>query len=294
MNKKFKQKIMVFFLAIILIFMFQISLKAKDKKLTPKPPIYGIPAKTLPKSKLIVRGYFIHPFFDKEYDKTKNSMIPIPSNTKLIANTFVLRIRYGITDRVTAILNLPLVSKSFTTPLFDKASTGIGDTVAALLFKAYHNKKNKFLTSVLAYSKFPTAKTDNLSSNEIPLGTGSYDYGFAILPEKEFGKWDLRWSGFYKFKGENYKNIPQGNEFTLSWSTAYNLSYRLIPEVSLIYNKIFSTEISPDFYYLKIGAGLEYRLKRKVLFQILALKDLSSKLPYSDSFSLWIGFFTLF
>jgi len=291
---KSKQMLMMIFTAITLILLLQVSLTAKNKKLVPKPPIYGIPAKTLPKSKLIIRGYFIHPFFNKEYDKTSGKMVDIPSSNRLYANTFILKLRYGITDRLTAIVNLPFIGKSFSTPLFDKSSTGIGDSVAALLFRVYHNKKKRFLTSILAYSKFPTAKTDNLSSDELPLGTGSFDYGFAILPEKEFGKWDLRWSGFYKFKGENYKKLLQGNELTLSWSTAYNLSYRIIPEVSLIYDKIFSTENSPDYYYFKIGVGMEYRLKRNLLVQLLALKTLDAKVPYSDSFSIWIGFFTLF
>ncbi len=260
--------------------------------LIPRPPIYGIPAKTLPKKRLILRGYLIHPYFSLRYNPSKDSMETIPEGEQFKVWTFVLKLRYGITNRITAIGNFPLVSKSLTTPTLTKSSIGIGDCVGALLFKFHHDKKRRFLTSFLLWSKFPTAKTHSISPQQLPLGTGSFDYGFAFLPEKELGRWDLRWSIFYRVKGKNTegKNLP--DELTLSWSTAYNPSYRVIPEVSLVYNRTLNSS-GPVYHYLKAVAGVQFRLSRTFLFQIVFLKNISAKLPFSDKYSLWLGFFQL-
>ncbi len=268
------------------------AMVAGSAKLIPRPPIYGIPAKTLPKKRMIVRGYFIYPNFALRYNPSRDEMESLPEGMKLKAETFVLKLRYGITNRITAIANLPLISKSFTTESFSKSSTGLGDCVGALLFKIHHDKRQRFLSSFLLWAKFPTARTSNLSPQELPLGTGSYDYGFAFLPEKELGKWDLRWSVFYKVRGKDYRGEDLANEITLSWSTAYNLSYRTIPEVSLVYNRTLSSS-GPAYYYLKAVAGVQFRLMRTFLLQAVFLKNITAKLPFADRYAIWLGFFKL-
>jgi len=267
-------------------------ISAAPAKLTPRPPIYGIPAKTLPKKRLIIRGYFIYPDFAFRYNPSTDKMEKLPEGTELKAEIFVLKLRYGITNRITAIANFPIISKSFTTANFTKSSNGLGDCVGALLFKVHHNKKQRFLTSFLLWSKFPTARTNNLSPQELPLGTGSYDYGFAVLPEKELGKWDLRWSIFYKVKGKDYQGENLPDEISVSWSGAYNLSYRTIPEVSLVYNRTLNSS-GPSYYYLKAVAGVQFRLKRTFLLQAVFLKNITAKLPFADNYAIWLGFFKL-
>lgn len=272
----------------------EMGLVAGNKPLTPRPPIYGIPAKTLPRKRLIIRGYFIYPHFVRKYNPRSGIMEKLPPGTSLRVESFVLKLRYGITSRLTAIANFPFVGKKFSTPSFAKSSSGIGDSIGALLFKLHHDRKNRFITSVLLWSKWPTARTKNLSSDEIPLGTGSYDYGIALLPEKEFGKWDLRWCFFYKIKGKNYQGKDQPNQIILSWSTAYNLSYRFIPEVSLVYTKEFPGAGEPAFYSVKMVAGGQFRIKRTFLVQAAALANLKARLPFADDFTLWLGFYSLF
>ncbi len=270
------------------------------KKLTPRPPIYGIPAKTLPQGKWIFRGYVILPEYDKMYNAAQNAMVDIPTGMKLSATTVVAKFRYGVTNRLTAIVNIPYIHKELTKPGVTKSSTGTGDVIGALLYKLIHNRRQKFLFSALLFTKYPTGQSANLGATEMPLGTGSFDIGAAVLPEKEIGRWDLRWSAFYIHRGKNKSDVDLGDALSVSWSSAYNFSRNFIAEGTLLYKQTANNSkngkeiANSDTHVFQFVPGIQYRLRRTVLLQLAMPITLSSQRPFSDTFEPWLGWYVLF
>ena len=270
------------------------------QKLTPRPPIYGIPAKTLPQGKWIFRGYWILPQYDKMYSAADKKMVDIPDNMEFQTSTAILKVRYGINSRLTAIMNFPYAHKKLETSAATKNGDGLGDVIGALLYKAYHQRQRHFLFSFLLFTKFPTGKASDLAATELPLGSGSFDIGAAFLPEKEFGKWDMRWSAFYIRRGKNKDDVNLGDVASFSWSTAYNFSRKFIAEGTLLYKSTAensyhgSTINDSDNYLVQIIPGIQYRIQRTFLTQFVLPVTLKSKLPFSSSVETWVGLFYLF
>lgn len=271
------------------------------QKLTPRPPIYGIPAKTLPRGHWVFRGYTILPQYDKMWNAQQNKMVKIPSGTELNGTIVIPKIRYGITNRLTAIANIPYVHKKFQKgSAIKKSRDSFGDVVGALLYKFYHNPRQRFLVSALLFTKYPTGKSTGLAPDEMPLGTGSFDVGFALLPEKEFGKWDLRWSAFYIRRGKNKQDVNLGDALSFSWSAACNFNKKFIAEGTLLYKRTGdnSTDGNPiadsNAWLLQIIPGIQYRIARTFLTQLAMPITLQSKRPFSDTYEPWIGLYYLF
>ena len=285
---------------ILILLMSSWAFSSPITKLTPRPPIYGIPAKTLPQGKWVFRGYWILPQFDKMYNSAKNEMVDIPSSLNFTSNSAILKIRYGLSNRLTAIVNLPYVSKQLEKPGLKKSGSGLGDVIGALLWKAHHNRQTRFLYSFLLFTKYPTGVADNLSAAELPLGTGSFDIGAAFLPEKEFGKWDLRWSAFYIARGNNKKDVNLGDALSFSSSAAYNFSKKFIAEGTLLYKRTGdnSKDGSPiagsNAWLVQFIPGIQYRIAQTFLTQLAMPITLQSKRPFSDTYEPWIGLYYLF
>ena len=280
-----------FLLAIaMLIFVLNIRF-VSAQKLTPRPPIYGIPAKTLPQGHWIFRGYAVFPHFTQQLDKNTDKMVDFPEGTNFTADSYTLKIRYGILNRLTVIVNIPYLHKHMTTPKIEKTGDGLGDVIGALLYKFYVNKPHRFLLSGLLFTKSPTGKADHLSATQLALGTGSFDAGLALMPEWEFGKWDLRWSAFYIRRGENKQNVDLGDVTSLSWSTAYNFSRDFIAETTLLYKTIAKDDANPQYHLFQFIPGVQYRLARTFLIQLVAPVTLSAKLKFVSEYETWLGLY---
>lgn len=130
------------FLPIVLILFFVNNLFAqKDDtktKLYPRPPIYGIPAKTLPKGKIIYRSYFTFSDYTEMWNGTK--MTDLPSGMNFQSYSYTPKFRYGLTKRITLIANIPLYYKAMSSSTSDKTGIGLCDVIVAGLYKFYHNK----------------------------------------------------------------------------------------------------------------------------------------------------------
>jgi len=261
------------------------------QKLFPRPPLYGIPAKTLPRGHWIFRGYAAFPHYSQKLNQATGEMIDLPNGTEITADSYTLKIRYGILKQVTAIVNLPYLHKKLTSPQVTKSSDGLGDVIGALLYKFYVNKPNRFLLSGLLFTKSPTGKADKLLPTELPLGTGSFDAGLALLPEWEIGKWDLRWSAFYIKRGKNKQDVNLGDVTSFSWSTAYNFSRNLIAEGSFLYKQIASDEANPQYHLVQFIPGIQYRLQRTFLIQLVVPLTLDAKLKFSSNYETWLGLY---
>ena len=271
-----------------------------QKRLTPRPPIYGIPAKTLPHGRWIFRGYWIRPEFNKKLDSATGDMVALPPGMSFTSDIWVAKIRYGLSDSFTAILNLPFVSKRLHIPNgVRKESAGVGDVVAAGLYKFYHNRARRLLVSGLIYSKFPTGRSTGLKPDELPLGTGSFDLGVALMPEKEIGRWDLRWAAFYISRGKNGDQVDLGDVVSLSWSAAYNASRRFIGEATLLYKAAGKNRLNgkalanTDMQLAQLILGAQYRLARTFLVQAALPVTLKEKRPFGAKLETWIGLYYL-
>jgi len=279
-----------FFSAAALLFVLNINM-VSAQKLLPRPPLYGIPAKTLPKGRVVLRGYAAFPHYSQQLNATSGKMMDLASGTEFTSNNYTLKIRYGIFNRLTAIVNLPYLHKRLSTPKFKKTGDGLGDAIGALLYKFYVDKPHRFLLSGLLFTKFPTGKADHLSATQLALGTGSFDGGLAILPQWEFGKWDMRWSAFYIERRENKRGVDLGDAVSFSWSTAYNFSRDLIAEGSLFYKQIAKDDANPQYHVLQCIPAIQYRLKRTFLIQLVLPVTLDAKLKFSSDYETWLGLY---
>lgn len=280
-------------LMVSLIFSFS---SAQSMKLTPRPPIYGIPAKTLPQGHWIFRGYAVFPHFTQMLNSKTGKMMDLPDGTDFTSNSYTIKIRYGILNRLTAILNIPYAHKRLSTPKIEKTGDGLGDVVGALLYKFYVNKPHSFLISGLLFTKSPTGKADdgNLKATEMPLGTGSFDAGLALLPEWEFGKWDMRWSAFYIMRGQNKQSVDLGDMTSFSWSTAYNFNRNIIAEGTLLYKTIAKDDANPQYHLFQFIPGIQYRIKRTFLVQLVFPLTIDAKMKFSANYENWFGLYYLF
>ncbi len=284
-------------LFIFLIGVLTLSVFAQ-KKPTPRPPLFGIPAKTLPQGHWIFRGYWINNSYTQKWDAANGSMETVPGNTSYSTNVVWGKIRYGLTNNLTLILNVPYVNKKMSVNGTEKTGSGLGDVIGAALYKFYNNREQRFLVSALAFTKYATGKYKDLSKTDLPLGTGSFDYGFSLLPEKEFGKWDMRWSAFYLFRGKNSEtNVDLGDALDLSWSTDYNFSKNLIFEGTLNYKKTFENKkdgkniADSDTHIFQFIPGLQYRIARTFLIQLVAPVNISQKRTFGDTYETWFGLY---
>ncbi len=290
--KKIKESIL---LVIVAVMAFSFSTEAQ--KLFPHPPLFGFPAKTLPQSHWVLRGYWINNNYDKMWNGTESKMIDTPENISFSTNVYWGKVRYGITSNLTFIMNVPYVQKSFKKNGIEKSGIGLGDIIGALLYKFYHNKKEKFLLSGLLFTKSPTGKYQNIGSSEMPLGTGSFDYGFALLPEKEIGKWDFRLSAFYLVRGNGAAGENFGDLISCALSGAYNFSKKIIAETTLNYKKTFDNrkdgvDVSDsDTYLLQIVPGIQYRIGDRFFIQAVAPVNLVQKRAFGDSYETWLGLY---
>ena len=267
--------------------------------LTPRPPIYGIPAKTLPRGHWVVRGYWIVPRTNRWFSPTQARMVSLPPGWSFSSASLVGKIRYGVTSRLTAVVNVPYVRKRLSTPYAAKDGAGLGDVIVAALYKLHHNKHRRFLLSALLFSKWPTGRSGNLRPEKLPLGTGSVDLGFALMPEKEIGRWDMRWAGFYIARGKNKDGVDLGDVVNLSWSLAYNVSRRLIAEGTLLYKRSAENREggrllrNTDTRLVQAILGAQVRLKRTVLAQLAVPATLSEKRPFGSDVEIWVGLYAL-
>lgn len=300
-----KRKLTKTVLAIFITFsMFNNVWAQKDtvhvkKNLLPRPPIYGIPAKTLPKGKAIYRSYFVYTNFTSMYSQKKLSMVDLPTSMKFNSLSYTPKFRYGITNRLTFIANFPLYYKKMDKDTIHKQGLGLGDVQTALLYKFYSNKKKRFLVSGLLYGKLPTGKSSGISKTELPLGTGSYDVGTAFMPEKEFGRFDVRMSMFYIYRSENSSDVKLGNVQMASLSTAYNFSKKIIAEGTILYKHINANSLNgtvlkdSDGEVTKFIIGAQYRVAQTFLIQAAIPVTLYSKLPFSSDYDIWAGIYYL-
>ena len=282
-------------LSLLLALTFTVQFAFAQKKLTPRPPIYGIPAKTLPQGHWVIRGYAVFPHFTQMLNSKTGKMTDLPDGTDFTSNSYTLKIRYGIVNRLTAIVNIPYVHKRLTTPKIEKTGDGLGDVIGALLYKFYVNKPHRFLLSGLLFTKSPTGKANdgNLKATEMPLGTGSFDAGLAVLPEWEFGKWDMRWSAFYIMRGQNKQSVDLGDVTSFSWSTAYNFNRNLIAEGTLLYKTIAKDDANPQYHVFQFIPGIQYRIKRTFLVQFVFPLTIDAKMKFSSAYESWIGLYYL-
>ena len=269
------------------------------KKLMPRPPIYGIPAKTLPKGKAIYRSYFTWYNFSQMYNQESGEMTGLPENMSFRSLSYTPKFRYGLTNRITLIANFPLYYNVMNKNGFVKKGIGPGDVQAALLYKFYHNKQKRFLISGLLYTKWPTGKASGLQENQLALGTGSYDAGLALMPEKEIGRFDMRLSAFYVFRSKNSADVALGDVQMLSFSTAYNFSTKFIAEGTILYKSALNNrkegEIIPDTYarLSQLIVGGQYRIAPAFLIQAAVPVTLYAKTPFSSKYGVWIGIYYL-
>ncbi len=269
-------------------------------KLLPRPPIYGIPAKTLPKGHFIYRSYFVYTQYNKMLNTTTDKMVSLPSQISYYEASYTPKLRYGLTNNLTLICNIPLEYKAMTVNSSVKKGAGLGDIIAAALYRFYFNRQKKFLVSALLFTKLPTGKAKNLATDELPLGSGTFDYGLAIMPEKELGKIDMRWSAFYLRRGTNPAGVNLGDMTMLSWSAAYTFSPKFIAEATLLYkyldNNSKNGNVLPRTYMYtsQFILGGQYRISRTFLVQAAVPVNLYSHIKYSSPYDIWLGFYKLF
>ena len=269
------------------------------KKLMPCPPIYGIPAKTLPQGKFIYRSYLTFTSYSQMYSATKEKMVSLPDGMNFTAFSYTPKLRYGITNKLTLIANFPLYYKTLYNNGTEKYGKGLGDIKAALLYRFYFNKSKKFLLSGLLFSKYPIGKYMKLDDDEMPLGSGSYDGGIALLPEKEFGKWDMRLSAFYIYRSKNKLDVDLGDVQSYSFSSAYNFSKNFIAEGTVLYKSTFNNKkndvVLPNTYtnLTQVVIGAQYRLARTFLLQAAIPITISAKTPFASKYDIWFGIYYL-
>ncbi|MCD6333625.1 MAG: transporter [Bacteroidales bacterium] len=253
----------------------------------------------MPKGKLIYRSYFTFSDYTRMINPEKTAMTSLPKGLNFRSYSYTPKLRYGLTKRITLIANFPLYFKQMKNNGNTKTGIGPGDAVLALLYRFHYNKPGKFLISGLLFTKYPTGKSSHLAKEDLPLGSGTYDAGLALMPEKEFGKLDVRASVLYIFRSRNAQNSDLGNVQLFSLSTAFNFSKNFITEATILYkssaNNKTDGEIVPgsNTFMTQFIIGAQYRLAPTLLIQAAVPVTLTAKVPFQSWYDIWLGVFYL-
>jgi hypothetical protein len=284
----------VFFVSLLLI---GFNTRVNAQELTPHPPLFGFPAKPMPVGHWVVRGYWMYNDYNLKYNNSENKMTDIPENFSYSTNVVWGKVRYGISKKMTAVVNVPYLNKTIKSGTISKTGNGLGDIITALRYNIYANKKARFWFTTLLYAKFATGKTINLKSDELPTGTGSFDYGLIFIPEKSFGDLEMRFSASYFLRGKNSSNVDLGDLLWLSLMSDYYLSDRIIIEGSINYKRTFLNSKNgmnmenSDTYLLQILPGIEYRIGHRFYLQGVAPINIIQKRPFGNKYETWFGLY---
>ncbi len=288
-------KLIKMFLVGLIFISFNSIVNAQE--LTPHPPLFGFPSKPMPVGHWVVRGYWMYNNYDLKYNNAEQSMSAIPENFSYSTNVVWGKVRYGISKRITAVVNLPYINKTMKNGNVSKTGNGLGDIITALRYNLYANKKSKFWFTTLLYAKFATGKSTDLTATELPTGTGSFDYGLIFIPEKSFGNLDMRFSAAYFVRGKNNADVDLGDLLWFSLMSDYNLSNRIIVEASLNYKRTFLNNKNgvnienSDTYLFQILPGIEYRFGHRFYIQGVVPINLSQKRPFGNRYETWLGLY---
>jgi hypothetical protein len=95
-------------------------------------------------------------------------------------------------------------------------------------------------------------------------------------------------------RGQNKQNVDLGDVTSFSWSTAYNFNRNFIAEGTLLYKTIAKDDVNPQYHIFQFIPGMQYRLQRTFLLQLVLPITLDSKVKFSANYETWLGLYYLF
>ncbi len=130
------------------------------------------------------------------YDSSGTKQGTFSDNSQQSYHSFISTIAsaYGLTDRLTLSLAIPIVYRK-ETKTFDAQDSGLGDVTTGARFRFFGAEDLSYEFAFELNGKFPTGDTDVSFSDpstgkkaELPLGAGNSDISLGVLAKQHFGK----------------------------------------------------------------------------------------------------------
>jgi hypothetical protein len=166
-------------------------------------------AKTMPKGTFIVLTSSYYMDFDRFYNPEDNKWVAFPYDKNITSKGFQNMIGFALTNRIEAMIHLPVSFKYSQNLGVGSRSSGIGDIFFKTRIGILKSTSEKHGLTMTAAVRFNTGNTKAAPS----LGDGSIDAALGgIFSSAWLGKWRTHIKANYWFNGKSGKyNI--GDEF---------------------------------------------------------------------------------
>ncbi len=197
-------------------------------------PYFTQEPRTLPEGKWRIGEHLLFSHCDESLvDGEETPLLAGAEGSSFIANT---RVRYGLRDRITLLLEVPYVERRLVARNGSEiVNRGFGDLFFVAKYKFHDNRETKTRGAVAVGTKLSTGESRGLPP-ELALGTGQTNTQFALLAEKEAGANAWYASMIYGATGERSDtHTDPGEIFALNGAVEHTLGkgpYNLVGEIN--------------------------------------------------------------
>ena len=156
-----------------------------------------------------INGEF--PSFQKILNPNTGGMMDFPKSfvrTEAYLNASVL---YGINNKFNVFLNVPFSWLNHYTPDLIQENKGFGDIDFGALYQLFGEDLSSNTSTIKLAVKAPTGESNNLSNDELPLGSGAWEFSAALQGMFHFTSWNLLYSANYSLSTQNGNDINPGD-----------------------------------------------------------------------------------
>ena len=192
-------------------------------------------AKTMKKGSIIAMAEWYLMDFTKSYYWDSEEFKDFASGKESTTWGFETMLGYAVTDRLEALLHVPIAFKSSTSPPAEEVtSSGIGDMYLKARYAVLPWTKKSLGLTLLGSLRFSTGDEEASPS----LGDGTTDFCLGAIFST---KWKKQFRGHMKvcywLNGENDDEVDIGDEMKIAVKLDRNLCPKMMPFLSYSYYK---------------------------------------------------------
>ncbi len=229
-------------------------------------PIVGASANTIPAGTLMLDTWGTWQDYSVRYEA--NGATPgwcgLRSGERVTSVSFVPRVYYGVTDRLTVRASFPLEDRygEFESWESGKSNSGLGDIIIDPKFQIFRGDGGYPRVAALAGVRLPTGETSSAHESLAPLSDGSTDYMLGAVATHRVGPITAHACVTYWLNGEREGGTDSPDVWVglASVETPLDESWVLLWE----YKGVFSSE-SKAFYRTYACPGIAWDGERTTI-----------------------------
>jgi hypothetical protein len=210
-------------------------------------PIVGLSADTIPAGTFMLDTSFLWRDYQRAWDDglypEGGGWIDLPEGSRMTAGSLVPRICYGVTDRLTVQVAVPLEDRYTQLAESDgqDSNTGLGDIIVDPKLQVYRGANGTPRIALLAGVQLPTGDAEGTP----PLSDGSTDFMVGGIVTHDAGQLTAHASVVYWLNGEDADGFDEKD----TWAGTATIEARVSGGWSLLWELRSTLGEEPSRYY---------------------------------------------